>query len=120
MQDSKITQVSLALEALEKLGYVVHVKSDSHLEVQAVGKVVDYWPTTGKWRERGSPFTGQGYDSLLDVLGRHSMPEDKDAIIATLRQRVTDLELEIARMKPSMKVVEVEAPVTVKSALPWE
>ena len=51
---------------LSNLGVVFESRNDgAHLIVQGLSSVIDYWPGTGLWRERGSVATGRGVKSLV-------------------------------------------------------
>jgi len=100
MKPSKQVQFDQCREALEKAGYTVIVKSSNQLEVHAPGLVIDYWPTTGTWKERGSLFTGWGLADLMEKLRGCAVPvEDKDDIIQRQRDDIEKLKAEITRLK---------------------
>lgn len=68
-------------EALEAAGVAFQVKNAGyHYVVSHEGRTVDYWPSTGRWRERvtGEPGNfqtlnskrhGKGHETLLKSLG---------------------------------------------------
>lgn len=51
---------------LSELGVLFESRNDgAHLIVRGQSSVIDYWPGTGLWRERGSVATGRGIKSLV-------------------------------------------------------
>lgn len=56
--------------ALEKYGINFDSRNDGyHLVILHEGKLVDFWPSSGKWRARVEKQKGFGVTSLLEWLG---------------------------------------------------
>jgi len=56
-------------EQLVKAGYVFSSHNDGlHLVISHKGIVIDYWPSTGKWKDRNSSIYCRGISNLLNYL----------------------------------------------------
>lgn len=57
-------------DRLTRLGVEYEAKNmGAHLIVRHDGKVIDYWPGTGKWEVRGSNCGNRGIRKMLRYLG---------------------------------------------------
>lgn len=58
---------------LEKNDVVFDIKSATHWVVEGNQGYIDYWPTTGKWSERGTVVTGFGARLLVQyIVNKHT------------------------------------------------
>ncbi len=66
----KENHIERAIRVLSHIGIPYQVfNSNMHFIVEYRGKVIDYWPTTGKWRDRQLFISKRGFKEMLRHLG---------------------------------------------------
>lgn len=66
----KETYIETAKRVLPLIGIPYKsFNNDLHFVIDYKGKIVDYWPTTGLWRERNGNTSQRGFKNLLRYLG---------------------------------------------------